>query len=118
MIALVSLPVLGYAMFYRYHKTKASVKRQRKREGQTFARMGEVLSAMSMVQAFGREKYEEEKFDDITSQTMQESLRLSRLSAAANNASSPARFRRNDAIRDAVHTELGIKPKPAPEVGT
>ena len=85
-IALVSLPVLGYAMFYRYTKTKASVKRQRKREGQTFSRMGEVLSAMSMVQAFGREKYEEEKFDDITSQTMQESLRLSRLSAAANRS--------------------------------
>ncbi len=36
----------------------------------------------------------------------------------ANNASSYARFRRNDAIRDSVRAELGIKPKPAPEVGT
>ena len=68
-------------------KTKLSVKRQRKREGQTFSRMGEVLSAMPLVQAFGREKYEEEKFDDVTSQTLQESIRLSRLQAAANRSS-------------------------------
>jgi len=34
LIALTSLPLLVYAMFYRYHKTKLSVKRQRKREGQ------------------------------------------------------------------------------------
>src|SRR5207249_9536434 len=86
LIAVASLPVLAYAMFFRYHKTKLSVKRQRKREGQTFSRMSEVLSAMPLVQAFGRERYEEEKFDDITSQTMQEAIRLSRLQAAANRS--------------------------------
>src|SRR5207249_10996763 len=87
LIALGSLPLLAYAMFYRYHKTKQSVKRQRKREGQTFSRMGEVLSAMPLVQALGREKYEEEQFDNVTSQTLEESIRLSRLQAAANRSS-------------------------------
>ena len=87
MIAVASSPVLAYAMFFRYHKTKLSVKRQRKREGQSFSRMNEVLSAMPLVQAFGRERYEEEKFDDITSQTLEESIRLSRLQAAANRSS-------------------------------
>src|SRR5439155_19527699 len=82
-----SLPLLAYAMFFRYHKTKLSVKRQRKREGQTFSRMGEVLSAMPLVQALGRERYEEEQFDNITSQTLEESIRLSRLQAAANRSS-------------------------------
>ncbi|PYJ03785.1 MAG: hypothetical protein DME25_11260, partial [Verrucomicrobia bacterium] len=85
-IALASLPLLAYAMFFRYHKTKQSVKRQRKREGQSFSRMGEVLSAMPLVQALGRERYEEEQFDNITSQTMEESIRLSRLQAAANRS--------------------------------
>ena len=87
LIALASLPLLAYAMFFRYHKTKLSVKRQRKREGQTFSRMGEVLSAMPLVQALGRERYEEEQFDNVTSQTLEESIRLSRLQAAANRSS-------------------------------
>src|SRR5439155_11909389 len=34
LIALTSLPLLVYAMFYRYHKTKLSMKRQRKLDGQ------------------------------------------------------------------------------------
>ena len=86
LIALGSLPLLAYAMFYRYHKTRQSVKRQRKREGQSFSRMGEVLSAIPLVQAFGRERYEEEQLDTVTSQTMEESIRLSRLQAAANRS--------------------------------
>jgi ABC-type multidrug transport system fused ATPase/permease subunit len=86
LIALGSLPLLAYAMFYRYHKTRQSVKRQRKREGQSFSRMGEVLSAIPLVQAFGRERYEEKQLDTVTSQTMEESIRLSRLQAAANRS--------------------------------
>ena len=86
-IALATLPVLGYSMFHRYHKTKASVKKQRKQEGQVVSRMGEVLSAMPLVQAFSREKYEEQQFDSVTNETLKESIRLARLQAAANRSS-------------------------------
>ncbi|HEY2951075.1 MAG TPA: ABC transporter ATP-binding protein [Verrucomicrobiae bacterium] len=87
LIAVATLPILGYSMFHRYHKTKASVKKQRKQEGQVVSRMGEVLSAIPLVQAFAREKYEEEQFDQVTNQNLQESIRLARLQAAANRSS-------------------------------
>jgi ATP-binding cassette subfamily B protein len=46
-----------------------------------------VLSAMSLVQAFAQEKYEEQQLDHATSQNLQESIRLARLQAAANRSS-------------------------------
>ncbi len=87
LIVLATLPFLGYSLFYVYRRTKASAKRQRKQEGQVASRMNEVLSAVPLVQAFGREKYEEERFDDVTSQTLQESIRIARLEAAATRSS-------------------------------
>src|SRR6266487_2421287 len=83
LVAVATLPVLGYSMFHRYCKTKQSVKSQRAREGQAVSRMGEVLSAMPLVQAFSREKYEEETLDQITAQTMKQSIRIARFQAAA-----------------------------------
>jgi len=46
-----------------------------------------VLSAIPLVQAFAREKYEEEQFDAVTAQTLQESIRVARLEAAATRSS-------------------------------
>ena len=49
--------------------------------------MTEVLSAIPLVQAYAREKYEEEKFDTVTAETLQESIRIARLEAAATRSS-------------------------------
>src|SRR2546423_2211300 len=87
LIVLSTLPFLCYSLFYVYRKTKASAKRQRKQEGQVASRMNEVLSAVPLVQAFAREKYEEERFDNVTAQTLQESIRIARLEAAATRSS-------------------------------
>jgi ABC-type multidrug transport system fused ATPase/permease subunit len=87
LIALATLPLLTWSMFFRYHKTKLSVKKQRKQEGQSFSRVGEVLTAIPLVQALGREKHEEKKFDDVTAETVKESIRLARLQAAAGRSS-------------------------------
>ncbi len=87
LVPLATLPVLCYSMFHLYRKTKASAKRQKKREGQVTSRMSEVLSAVSLVQAFGREQYETERFDSVTTQTLRESIRLARLEAAASRSS-------------------------------
>ncbi len=86
LVALGTFPLLCFSLLHLYRKTKASVKRQRRQEGQVASRMNEVLSAMSLVQAFGREKHEEQRFDDVTSQTLQESIRLARLEAAATRS--------------------------------
>src|SRR5213078_783618 len=57
-------------------------------EGQVASRMSEVLSAIPLVQAFAREKHEEERFDAVTGETLVESIRIARLEAAATRSSS------------------------------
>ena len=87
LIALATLPFLCYSLFHLYHRTKASIKKQKKQEGKVASRMSEVLSAIPLVQAFAREKYEEERFDHVTTQTLQESIRIARLEAATSRSS-------------------------------
>ena len=87
LIAAATLPFLYYSLFHLYRRTKASVKTQRKQEGKVASRMSEVLSAIPMVQAFAREKFEEEQFDAVTAETLQESIRIARLEAAATRSS-------------------------------
>src|SRR2546430_7404544 len=49
--------------------------------------MSEVLSAVPLVQAFARERYEAEQFDAVTQETVRESIRVARLEAAATRSS-------------------------------
>src|SRR5207249_8015684 len=76
LIPLATMPFLCFSLFHLYRKTKASVKKQKRQEGKVASRMTEVLSAIPLVQAYAREKYEEEKFDTVTAETLQESIRI------------------------------------------
>src|SRR6266404_6272020 len=58
LISLATMPFLCFSLFHLYRKTKASVKRQKRQEGKVASRMTEVLSAIPLVQAFAREKYD------------------------------------------------------------
>ena len=87
LIALATLPFLGYSLLHLYRKTKLSVKTQKKQEGKVASRMSEVLQAVPLVQAFARERYEAEQFDAVTEQTVRESIRVARLEAAATRSS-------------------------------
>src|SRR5438552_213634 len=87
LIPLATMPFLCFSLFHLYRKTKASVKKQKRQEGKVASRMTEVLSAIPLVQAFAREKYEEEQFDAVTAETLQESIRVARLEAAATRSS-------------------------------
>src|SRR5213075_502712 len=87
LIALGTLPFLAFSLLHLYRKTKASAKKQKRQEGQVASRMGEVLSAIPLVQAFAREKHEEERFDAVTGETLRESIRIARLEAAATRLS-------------------------------
>src|SRR5437667_250649 len=87
LISLATMPFLSYSLFHLYRKTKASVKTQRRQEGKVASRMAEVLSAIPLVQAFAREKYEEEQFDAVTADTVRQSIRVARLEAAATRSS-------------------------------
>src|ERR1041384_1065583 len=87
LIALGTMPFLGYSLLHLYRKTKASVKTQKKQEGKVASRMSEVLSAIPLVQAFAREHHEVERFDEVTVETLRESVRVARLEAAATRSS-------------------------------
>jgi ABC-type multidrug transport system fused ATPase/permease subunit len=84
LIVLATLPVLGYSMGHLFWKIKTAARRQRKKEGEIASRISETLASVTLVQAFGREKYEEEAFDAESTQTLEESVRTARMEAAAS----------------------------------
>ncbi len=86
LIVLATFPALFYALYYLFRKIKASAKSQRKQEGRVASRLNEILMAVSLVQAFGRERYEEERFETDSGQTLEESIRAARMEAAATRA--------------------------------
>src|SRR5213594_2513375 len=83
LIVLATFPVLFYALSYLYRKIKTSAKSQRRSEGRMVSRISEILMAVSVVQAFGRERYEEERFETESGQTLEESIRTARMEASA-----------------------------------
>ena len=83
-IVLVTFPVLVYALLYLYREIKASAKQQREKEGRIAARITEMLGAVPLVQAYGRERHEAERFDSESAQTLRESVRTARMEAAAS----------------------------------
>ena len=87
LIALATMPFLGFSLFHLYRKTKASVKTQKRQESLVASRMSEVLSAIPLVQAFAREDHEVAQFDAVTAATLRESIRVARLEAAATRSS-------------------------------
>ena len=86
LIVMATFPLLVANLFFRYRTAKASARRQRKREEKIATRISQVLSTAVLVQAFGRQKYEEERFDSESSAYVQESIRNSRIEAMAARA--------------------------------
>lgn len=85
-IVLATFPLLLANLFFRYRTAKASARRQRKTEEKIATRISQVLSTAVLVQAFGREKYEEERFDTESSAYVGESIRNARIEAMAARA--------------------------------
>jgi len=83
MVVLVTFPALSYALFRLFRKIKLSTRSQRRMEGMIASRISESLAAISLVQAFGRERFERERFVAESNQTLEESIRTARLEAAA-----------------------------------
>lgn len=86
LIVLCTIPLLCYVLFAIYRRIKSSARRQREQEGRVASRISEVLRAVSLVQAFARERYEQERFEHESQQTLDESVRTARMEAAASRA--------------------------------
>ena len=83
LIVLVSFPVLFFAIYLIYSRVKYSARNQRHNEGRLASRISEILGAVPLIQAYGMEDYERERFEADSSRSMTESIRISRMEAAA-----------------------------------
>lgn len=83
LIVLASFPVLCLAIVAIYSRVKRSARKQRHNEGRLASRVSELLHAVPLVQTYGMEDYERERFDSESSQSMAESIRTARIEAAA-----------------------------------
>jgi len=83
LIVLATFPILLVMFFYRYRTVRHSVARQRRKEGKIASQLTEILAAVPLVQAFGREEYEAERFETESSASLEEGIRTARLEAAA-----------------------------------
>jgi ATP-binding cassette, subfamily B, bacterial len=83
LIVLISFPVLFFAIYSIYSRVKYSARNQRHNEGRLASRVAEILGAVSLIQAYGTEEYERERFEVDSSRSMKESIRTSRMEAAA-----------------------------------
>jgi ATP-binding cassette subfamily B protein len=77
-----TLPLLFLAMMQLNRRIRLSARAQRKQEGRLVSRLNEVLGSMPLVQAFGRERYEEERFDAESAQSLDAGLVNARMAAA------------------------------------
>ncbi len=86
LIVLATFPLLTAISIYRFFAIRESARRQRKAEGKIASNLHEVLSSISVVQAFGREKYENERFETQSRTTLDESLRTAKLEAVSSRS--------------------------------
>lgn len=83
LIVLASFPVLCLSIVMIYSRVKRSARKQRHNEGRLASRVSELLNAVPLVQTYGMEDYERERFDVESSQSMTESVRTARIEAGA-----------------------------------
>ena len=86
LIVLATFPFLALISFYRFHAIRESARKQRSAEGKIASKLHDVLNSILVVQAFGRERYEEERFETQSEATLNESIRTARLEAASSRA--------------------------------
>jgi ATP-binding cassette subfamily B protein len=81
LIVMLSFPVLFGLLYVLLSRMRLSARSQRHRESELTSRLTEVLGAISLVQAFGRERYEVERFEEQSGHSKRESVRMARIEA-------------------------------------
>ncbi len=62
LVVATTIPPLLLVIYLLNRRVKANAREQRRHEGRMASRLNEVLSSMALVQAFGRQEYEEGRF--------------------------------------------------------
>lgn len=86
LVVVATLPVLFLLLRYLNHRIRLSAREQRHSEGRIVSRLNDVLSSMSLVQAFGRERYEQDRFERESCRSLEAGITNARTSAAVSKA--------------------------------
>mgnify|MGYP001342185760 FL=1 len=84
LVAMVTLPMMGALLFVLIRKVKATAQKQRKHEGAIASHVNEVLGAISLVQAFGREEHEESRLQKYSDHHVEQGIHTARLTASVS----------------------------------
>ena len=86
LVVATTLPPLLLVIFLLNRRVKASVRDQRRFEGRMASRLNEVLSSIALVQAFGRQHYEEGRFQAEIEANYSSGIRSARATGAITKA--------------------------------
>lgn len=86
LIVLLTFPALLIIFIHLQQKLKDSVRQQRKKEGKIASQLNDILSAIMVVQAFGREGYEATRFKQANAENLTEGIQIARLDAAVTRS--------------------------------
>lgn len=86
LVVLATLPLLAVLMWHLNRRIRQSARAQRRSEGRLVSRLNEALSSMALVQAFGRETYEQARFDLESTHSLEAGVANARTSAAVSKA--------------------------------
>jgi ABC-type multidrug transport system fused ATPase/permease subunit len=84
LLATASFPVLFVLLHRRLRQVKARARQQRSNEGRLASQVGEMLGAVALVQAFGREAHEKARFDQASRDSTEQSIHSLRAEAASS----------------------------------
>ena len=84
LIILTTLPPLCIAIISLNRKIHTTVRHQRTQEGKMTSRFNEVLSSISLIQAFGREDFEEDRFETESAQELRSGIQTARTTAGVS----------------------------------
>ena len=84
LLALAVLPILVVTAFNYTGRIREATKRQRRKQSQIASVINETISATSVVKAFTRETYEDERFSSRNAASLQAELKTTRLEKNLN----------------------------------
>ena len=80
--AIAVLPILSLSVVQTSSDLRGAVRKQRARESRVASRVGEMLQGVPVIQAFGREPYEDARFRSLNRRNLDAGLRVVRLAAS------------------------------------
>lgn len=86
LIVCVTLPLLVWNMFRLYAASRAAARHQRVREESLTTQVAQALATAPLIRAFGRERYETERFNRRTGEHLEHSIAHARFEAASERS--------------------------------